>query len=269
MEPVQIKVFGERNTGTRAVIRMIDAADGVSGAGHPGVRRRDLAPFRELGAKLSEEMTGPWRRVYREAVRDTQDDALGVVGAWKHAAPRFGQDFVDYGVQVLFMVRNPYSWALSLHRRPYHFLGPRQDDLATFLAQPWLTMGRDRVDRILPSPMSLWSAKLEAYGRFERDAKAAGVATATLRFEDLVADPAAHLSTALSGLTGTTIEAAPLEEPTKQGGLDAEARRDYYAREVWREKLTRPVVEIMNRWIDWDIASNLGYVRLSPEDFPG
>jgi len=146
---VQIKVFGERHTATRAIIKMIDEADGVGGAGHPGVKARDLQPYREMFDQLLEVMNGPWKKVYREAVRDLQDDKVGPVGAWKHAAPRYGGEFKTYDVRVLFTVRNPYSWIVSLHKRPYHYLGapkagwPENGGSAGALSRRALAQGSD------------------------------------------------------------------------------------------------------------------------------
>jgi len=231
----QIKVFGERNTGSRAVIRMIDGSSNLRGAGHPGVSREVLQPFRDR---------------------------------MKHTAPLFSKEFVHHDVSVLFLVRNPYSWALSLYRQPYHIIGPRRTDLLSFLKEPWLTLGRDRVERILSSPLDLWTLKLAAYRRFERHAEAAGVPYATLRFEDFVADPAGALTTSLQGLADGVIDINVLETPTKPKGMDAKTRQDYYAREAWKADLTGPSVALINAHIDWALAESYGYARRDPDDFP-
>ncbi len=263
-----IKVFGERHTATRAIIRMIDGAEGVDGVGHPGVKGRELQPYREMFDHVLEEMRGPWKKVYREAVRDAQDDKVGPVGAWKHAAPRYGEDFGQYDVRVLFSVRNPYSWAVSMHKRPYHYLGAPKADFLEFLEFPWVSMGRDRVERILHSPMDMWSRKLEAYQSFEAEALAAGTPVQTLKFEDFVQDPSGSLGGALSALAGNPIVVEELEAPTKRDGLAAEARRVRYRDELWRNALTAPCVEFINGRVNWDIAARYGYGRLSPSDFP-
>ena len=264
----QIKVFGERNTGSRAVIRMIDASSGLRGAGHPGVSREVLQPFRDRMASFDEMDAGPWKRVYKEAARDSFEELLGPVGAWKHTAPVFSGDFAHHDVSVLFLVRNPYSWALSLHRQPYHIMGPRRADLLSFFNEPWLTLGRDRVERILISPLDLWSLKLAAYRRFERNAEAAGVPFATLRFEDFVADPAGALTASLQklgdGVTGIEV----LEAPTKPNGMDAKTRQNYYGRETWKADLTAQAVSFINARVDWELAQSYGYQRLDPDDFP-
>ena len=264
----QIKVFGERNTGSRAVIRMIDGSSNLRGAGHPGVSREVLQPFRDRMASFDEMDAGPWKRVYKEAARDSFEELLGPVGAWKHTAPLFSKEFVHHDVSVLFLVRNPYSWALSLYRQPYHIIGPRRTDLLSFLKEPWLTLGRDRVERILSSPLDLWTLKLAAYRRFERHAEAAGVPYATLRFEDFVADPAGALTTSLQGLADGVIDINVLETPTKPKGMDAKTRQDYYAREAWKADLTGPSVALINAHIDWALAESYGYARRDPDDFP-
>ena len=268
MTPVQIKVFGERNTATRAVIRMIDGADGVRGAGHPGVASEDLAGFKDLEQRLDVSKGGAWKKVYREAIRDLREERLGVVGAWKHTAPEYGPDFSRFDVRVLFMVRNPYSWAVSLHRRPYHFFGHRIEDFDAFLRFPWMTMGRDRVDKILDSPIDLWTRKLQSYQSFEKAAQAAGTDCETLRFEDFVSDPEVSLGHVLSRLVGFDVTVRELAEPTKPDGLGAEARRVYYDQEGWKQGLTASSVAYINERVDWELAARYGYERLTPDDFP-
>lgn len=267
MDETIIKVFGERNTGTRAAIQMIDAAAGVSGAGHPGVAGRVIRAFVAQEEALEGVFDDVWKKIYREAIRDLKSEAAGPIGVWKHAAPLYHSDFKQFDVRVLFLVRNPYSWALSLHRRPYHHMGPRRSDMAAFLGVPWMTLGRDQVDRILPSPMDLWSLKLGAYERFARDAREDGVASAVMKFEDFTGDPVGALTEAVEVVTGKVVAFAPVAS-TKKDGVQAEERRAHYANELWRGQLTAQVVELINARVDWDLAGRFGYARLEPDAFP-
>ena len=263
-----IKVFGERNTGTRAAIQMIDAASGVGGAGHPGVPQRKLRGFVEQEAALDGVFKDAWKKVYREAIRDQKSAAAGPVGVWKHAAPFYHSDFKRFDVRVLFLVRNPYSWALSLHRRPYHNMGARRADFAEFLGVPWMTLGRDQVDKILPSPMDLWSLKLSAYRQFARDARRDGMPSAVMTFEDFTHDPVGALTEAAEVVSGKVVAFTPVAGSTKKDGVKASERRDYYANELWRADLTAQSVALINERVNWDIAQHFGYARLDPSDFP-
>ena len=263
-----IKVFGERNTGTRAVLAMLDAAEGVQGVAHEGVADEELEPFEEMIREVEAVYSGPWKRIYREAIKDIRAETLGPLGTWKHAAPLYDPAYREAGISTVFLVRNPYSWIVSLYERPYHNMGKRGGALEAFLRFPWLTVGRDNVDRILPSPMLLWPLKLRAYAAFAEAAKADGVATATIRFEDFVQFPAQTLNRAMGGLGLKPEGLKAFARSTKPRGKQADQRRSYYASEEWRADLTAPAVRIINDIVDWELAEVYGYSRLDPASFP-
>lgn len=260
-EQVRVKIFGERNTGTRAVIRMLEQADNIEEFVYPEVPEAELAHYDSWIAQMSDLHKGPWRRVFREAIRDLRQDYLGPLGAWKHAAPRYDPAFAREGLAVIFLIRNPYSWLLALHRRPYHGLGRRDGDFETFLARPWATLRRDAVAPILPTPMDLWNAKMRAYPQFITQAAADGVPTAFLKFEDFVHAPAHALKSVLRSMSLDASGIRPAR-PTKPMGRKARERRDYYGRERWRTELSANAIAAINAAIDWDVAAHYGYARL-------
>lgn len=269
MQSSLIKVFGERNTATRAISAMIDTTDGVRLAGLPQEARQDIQAHTELIEAMESVLEGPWRKVYREAILDAQEDLVGPLGAWKHTAPHYDPAFREGGVKTIFMVRDPYSWALSLHEHPYHDMGVgRKRPFEEFLVFPWLTLARDRVSKVLLSPVELWSLKLSAYNAFTRAAQAAGVACCFVRFEDFVADPVNVLQQALNKLAIKHSKIEVMSAPTKPGGLEAAERQAYYREERWTEKLSSLAVGLINDVIDWDIAAQHGYRWRDPDDFP-
>lgn len=263
-----IKVFGERNSATRAVLRMVDEAPLLAEAGHPDVDEDDLEKYDIMIQQVTSIYSGPWKRVYREAIKDVRAREMGALGTWKHAAPEFDPVFAAMNVSVLFLVRNPYSWVQSLNRRPYHCMGRRQQELEDFLVFPWLTVGRDNVEPILSSPMYLWNLKLRAYDRFRSAAADAGVRTAVLRFEDFVQNSVLSLNRALTsmGVEPGLLKAIPGD--TKAKGQPGRERRHFYLNELWREDLTSGAVSLINDMVDWDIAEAHGYAQLDPADFP-
>lgn len=269
MSPPLIKVFGERNTGTRALLQMLRASGDVTlrmaGAGPEAEQKRRA----ELAERISEQFTGAWRKLYMDALRDNQRHQTDPLLTWKHAAPLWHQSFADQPVSVIFMVRNPYSWALSMARRPYHIAGRRPEDLEAFLTRPWLTQRRDNTDILLPDVLALWQAKLDAYRHFARQAKANGVRTAILNFESFVADPKASTRAALSQFGIASDNLRPARRNTKDKGQPLAEIQAYYAQERWRAELTRGCVELINGRMDWELAGKFGYRRLPPEDFAG
>jgi hypothetical protein len=147
-------------------------------------------------------------------------------------------------------------------------MGPRRAKLAKFLTVPWMTLGRDHVDKILPSPMDLWSLKLGAYRQFAREARADGMPSVIMKFEDFTHDPVGALTEAVEVVTGKVVSFEVLSESTKKDGVKAAERRAQYANEMWRKDLTAKVVSLINARVDWELAAHFGYERLDPKDFP-
>ena len=259
-----IKVFGERNTGTRAVLGMIDGTPGIQGVAHEVMEDAGLEPYEDMIRLVERQYKGPWKRVYREAIKDVRTETLGPIGTWKHAAPVYDSAYRAARVSVLFVIRNPYSWIASLYRRPYHNMGRQADSLPEFVSFPWRTVGRDNVERILPSPVCLWPLKVRAYRTFEAAAARDAVACAWLSFEDFVQYPVRSLSDALAKLNLPCKGLAAMSRPTKPRGRSAEERRRYYAREGWRAELCARSVAAINQRIDWTLAAEHGYARLDP-----
>jgi len=247
---MKVKVFGERNTGTRATIAMLHTARGVESFKHP-----ELAPEQEARlAAWSERVetayaNGPWRRVYIEAIRDMRIEAFGPLGAWKHGCPTYNSAYKEHGISALFLVPS------------------RAPDLDLFMRRPWKTVARDRTLDLLATPLELWNQKLASYEVFARDAKADDMLSTWMRFEDFVAHPGRALNASLGAL-GVDLGAMRTLAPTKPMGKKARERRYYYGQELWRSELTREDVAFINSAIDWGVAEAHGYERLDPESFP-
>lgn len=263
---MKVKVFGERNTGTRATIAMIRGASGVETLATQPLSPEDEAHFAAWEDRVESAYSGPWRRVYREAVRDLRAERRGPTGAWKHGCAHYEPAFKAQGINVMFLVRNPYSWILSLYRKPYHQQSSREVDFDLFLRRPWKTVARDETSSLLASPLELWNHKLASYRDFATAARADDLATTTMRFEDFVTHPSRALNAALSAM-GYRPSGLRTLAPTKPMGKKARERRYYYGQEQWRRDLIVEDVAFINNVIDWDLAEQFGYARLEPDDF--
>jgi hypothetical protein len=242
------KVFGERNTGTRALIRMLSAQEGVRMQPFGERGALNLLQNADLRAVIEGTYKGKWRKVYRDALRDNEQALACPTKAWKHALPVWDEAFSVKRAHVVFCVRNPYSWVLSLARRPYHQKGPKTAGVLDFVTQPWLTVARDNMGAILRSPMELWNGKVAAYGAFIR---AANVPVQMIRFESFVADPEGEVRRVLSDFR-IPFEGVRSVAPTKSPAVTLEGISKYYRREDWKKSLTAEVVAAINGSIDWE-----------------
>jgi len=264
-----IKVFGERNTGTRVLLRMleqqahvltypVDAIDGPDIFHSP-----KYDPLRE---QIAKSFDGPWHRLYRDVIRDMETIGNCPTRGWKHAAAVWNEAYNVQQAHVVFCVRNPYSWLLSLMKHSYHIVGPRPATVEEFVVRPWLTLEREEMERLVISPMELWNIKLRSYESFS--AQAVQIPPQVIRLEDFVADAEGVVRGVLDGFGIPVSRMQKLAVSTKKDARTAAEISAYYAREGWRENLTSGVVETLNSQIDWEIAARHEYTWLDPQDFP-
>ena len=262
-----LKIFGERNTGTRALGQML--------ADLPGVKRR-IGPLPELGpeqaavaARIDAQLSGKWRRHYRNALWDEAFGRAAPDDPWKHAVPLLTPGMVGARVATLIMVRNPYSWALSLWKRPYHQVGPRAESFEDFLALPWMTERREGAPAVLSSVVDLWSLKVRASLDYRVAAQVAGLGCEVIRFEDFVQEPEAVVSRALVALDLPDGPLNPVDENTKPDGVPVAAIRRRYGQELWRAELSEDAVASINARLDPGLLAALGYDWIEPRDVGG
>ncbi len=187
-----LKLFGERNTGTRALAEALDANFDVAMM-RPSARGRIDALDAAMKAR-----SGPLARIFphlrqrvREAIVDEASRPFAATGfGWKHAAPPVDIILADpRAATTLFVVvtKHPLFFLKSLHRRPHHDVLLRwpKPSLSRFLRQPWQPVERDLIGPArLASPADLWTAKASAYrALLDRVPHALHV-----RYEDFVAD---------------------------------------------------------------------------------
>lgn len=249
MNSLQLKIYGERNTGTRYLEKLIAA--NVDTRLLPGVAPRTVA-------RLQRWLPGTqWLRdLY---FRLSFCNNLG----WKHALimpvtylNRCRQDAELPG--IITLTKNPYSWVLSLYRRPYHYRGKRVP-FEDFLTQPWHTTGREAYPGAFSSPIDMWNRKNAAYLQIPDN-----FTVINLRYEDLVDDPEATINRVSKkfALPRHTPAFAPVLESTKHDGRHYADYQRYYADERWRQELTDTAIARINERLDLHLLKQFGYDKL-------
>lgn len=264
----RIKIFGERNTGTRAVKQMLrNAQHVVLQQGSLALENRDTR-WNQLHEAVDLHYHDDWRRLYMDALRDDGRQDYDQIFAWKHAAPDWSMGYLKQQIDVIFMVRNPYSWVLSTACKPYHIKGPRTSDFAKFITRPWLTERRDNVSVVLPSVMDLWTTKLTAYTDFAQIAEHFGMTPHFMLFEEFIRDPEAAVCQALHGFGVATDGVKKIATSTKSDGKALSEVQRFYRDELWKCRLTKASVAQINARLDIELVKNVGYPILNPADFP-
>ena len=244
----RLKLYGERNTGTNYLSRLLQTNLDVALLG--GTAPHALQHLRRY---FSDD-----ERLIDAYFRWSHPFNLG----WKHAATSSHSQHPLNPARptgFLFLVRNPYSWLLSLHKNPYHQSPIKNMGFEAFLDRPWQIHQRDAVAERPLNPIQLWNVKVRSYLDFSDQRKI------LVRFEDLLENPEHWVAQ-----IAHQFDAKPTQQyftnitpSTKTDGRRYDDYRDYYRHERWKEKLNTQLVERINRDLDQDLLTRLGYPRLS------
>ncbi len=246
----QVKIYGERNTGTNYLSELIKANFQVK-----------LIPGKApLHIQLKERLTSGNESTRDTYFRETFDTNLG----WKHAkvdvvklkdVSKFEQ------VGFLCLVKNPYSWLASLYRSPHHFEGIELGKFEDFLSRKDLkVLKRDQLTVGYSSPVELWNQKNRSYHTLAKEPN-----TFLIRYEDLAQAPHEIVEqiAARFELDMKNDRVINIQKSTKSGNKRSyEDYRAYYESEAWKEKFAPESIQIVNNQLDAELVLNLGYSLL-------
>ncbi len=168
----RVKVFGERNTGTNFLNKLLSLNTNlqVLSHGNNSTSHANLQVIDQSAARLgnTEKLSPQIRQFVLERFIDEQrrleyPDNYG----WKHARVRMCDlDKSPYKDSTLFvfLVRNPWRFVSALHRRPYNLFPAPCSNLSAFVESQFLTNERDCMPNLLiNNPVELWNEKVKSY----------------------------------------------------------------------------------------------------------
>jgi len=171
---------------------------------------------------------------------------------WKHRLAPGEEEMTEVmkrEVIYLCLIKNPYSWLLSMHKRPYHHEKLRELSFAEFIR---VSYGDYR------NPVVMWTLKNRSYdnlGKFLDHHM-------LIKYEDILKDP----KKAIEDVT----EKFGIEKPglfrnihnilTNSHGMTRQTfHTDYYLKERWREKLNQDHITHINKYLDRELMEKLHY----------
>ncbi|MCD4682180.1 MAG: hypothetical protein K8R86_02760 [Bacteroidales bacterium] len=174
---------------------------------------------------------------------------------WKHrVAPSEDELTGKMKEDVIFLclVKNPYSWLLSMHKRPYHHESLRNLSFKDFIKYSY---GDYR------NPAVMWNTKNGSYFKLKDFVKNLEI----IKYEDILKDP----NKTLDNLS----EKYGLEKPAfyksinnlltnKHGIKHQKFHKEYYLHERWRMKLRPEHIEQINKFLDKELMEKLNYTIL-------
>jgi hypothetical protein len=245
----KIKIYGERNTNTNYVEKIV-------------ANNLDVKQISGIAPKSIRIIQNKFKN--REFVRDsyftlTHSCNLG----WKHSrVTSFSMlkyyPIVNNDLSFLTITKNPYSWLLSLYKKPYHQKTQIKQSFGEFLTTPWVTVGRDRVIEKSVTPVQLWNIKNNSY---------LGLQSAQVIFttsEELLHNPKSIIESLSKNFNIKMKSAFFLDHilSTKDRNKDQAYYKDYYLNEKWQSELTNEHIKLINRQVDQHLMAFFKYKML-------
>ncbi|WP_028969891.1 hypothetical protein [Sphingomonas sp. URHD0057] len=252
MRHAVVKIFGERNTATNALQKVIELNSAARCLPSTAIQ---LDPGAAQRARWS------LTRRSRERKIDAIFAGRGALEAWKHCATDFRDASAFANVLVTFTVRHPASWLLSLYKHPYHELGRTVRDLTGFIHAPWPTVGRERLGGGEFRPLELYQRKLDSYFELEERLGQAGMDYRFVKFEDLILRQQSAFEEVAQCLFDPKPEFEELRQSTKDRTKQLDDYKRYYGFENWRSELTGHE-DAVNGEIEWARLDRFGYAPL-------
>lgn len=171
---------------------------------------------------------------------------------WKHRlAPSKEEIEYDLNPEIYYLclVKNPYSWLLSMHKRPYQHEELRKLRFRDFLKYSY---GDYR------NPIMMWNLKNRSYlelGNYTKN-------HIFFRYEDFLESIAEPLNTIASkfGIAKPPFYKNIHVLLTNSHGISKNKfHAEYYTEEIWKEKLNPDHIETINQFLDKDLMNKLEY----------
>jgi hypothetical protein len=238
-----IKIIGERNTGTNYLSQLIKE--------NLAIKILDDSAKRIPLLNKSE--------VYKNLFfRLTEKKNLG----WKHANA-FNENIIyqlqkNEKVKIIILVKNPYSFLLSLHKRPYHNYHLRNLSFSDFLKVKWPTVKREKTIKIIKNPIELWNNKINSY--FELIEKFPSQVL-IIRYEDLIISPKFELRK-ISNLLQIDFQEENFKNISKSTKNESKSFEDYakyYQNEDWSKKISPQEFDAINQHLNLELLNKLAY----------
>lgn len=264
-----VKIYGERNTGAnflRLLVSKNTTLKVISDGSRSRAKER-LQLIRSSYCSLGDQA----EKMLAERLLDSDREAsfLSQLG-WQHGCPsalRLRESPLCDQMLFLCLIRNPWSFAQSLHKNPYNIVPLESSSFEDFVQCPILANVRDNLnDCFLASPIELWNHKVASYVTLQRDMP--GQAH-IFYYEEIVLNPEI-LIRCLSSFA-TCIELDQLVIPHESTKAHRGEQRSYndYKRQIRDfdpvQCLGLDNFKSVNKYLDDDLARNTPYAKFLDE----
>lgn len=246
----EVKIFGERNTGTNALKRIIE--NNSKSICLPGTVQ-DVDSSHRLKFKkwkllqLSTGKSELWYKRRQAAEIDKIFSKQPLTNKWKHSAT-YTHDVIQLqNVTVLFCIRHPVSWIYGLWKKPYHALQPTPNEFKEFIKVDWELMERDNLNTRTLKPVELYIEKLNSYIDIIEKLQAKKINFKIIKMEELILQQESVFENIKNVLLSPNLEFSKLSNSTKSKNLDLEYYKYFYGNEIWRTEISKHIADITDQ----------------------
>ena len=239
--------YGERNSGTRYLRALIQKNFNVE----------------LVIAKTPKEYSNRIRECEAEIDSYFYTNFNSSLG-WKHQlAPSVDQlkgiELPD--IFFLTISKNPYSWLLSMYKRPYQSYKGTKTTFYEFIRSPWKTVKRENAPEEFANPVILWNQKNWSYLNLSKYSNAFHI-----RYENLLELPLEILYK----IQEKTKIPMKVKDRVKQVRNSTKSKKkkyddyfDYYIKnQSWQELLNQKDIDFINNNLDFELMESLGYEKI-------
>jgi len=253
MRKTYIKIYGERNTGTNYLQDLVKnnlEVDLLQGIMPSHLKNRQkLLLNNEFSMDIYDLLT------YHKTL------------GWKHSLVKNNyfinktKIYKENKIYFLTITKNPYSWLLSLYKRPYHQNIKSDIGFLEFLNRPWKSVHRENTNKTIKNPIVLWNIKNRSYIELCNS-----FTTINLTYENLILNP--------KKIIDNISEEFNLKKKNNFKNIDGSTKNDtrkfddyqkYYLNELWRDKFTPVLIETINKHLDPDVLKYFNYSMIDPK----
>ena len=176
--------------------------------------------------------------------------------SWTHGIPIPCDEANELKLNFIILVKNPYSWLLSLYRNPHKTRRLRNQ----IRSKPFITFLKAPFD-FSTNPIQLYNQRIRYYLTFDKFVNKCII----IKFEDLIRIPMNCIDLVATKFNLQRHENfVNFSRRISSGGnmLNIEFNKDFYLQRKWKSKLNSEQILFINRQLDWELVNKLGYKRI-------
>jgi len=236
-----LKIYGERNTGTNYLIRLLkknykeEISMGVVPRGH----WRRLEFTKDLYYSLTIKKNLGWKHGYIDMTKIEDSPIFDSTG-------------------FITLSKNPYSFLLSLYKRPYAIKGKKPDSFFEFIQKPWGVRGRENYHKkAFKNPIQMWNEKNKSYILFNEKFPDKVL---TLKYENFLNDFSEQLTQVENKFSIQSINKHEnLTASTKKDPKTYDDYKNYYLNRKYLEEFSAEELSFISSELDPDVLKYFGY----------